>query len=206
MKTKFSIAAAVAAALLLLPAASAQQTNTNNNQGKLLSASELKGSDVRNLQNEDIGDIDEVLIDSSSGKVRYVVLGVGGFLGLGETHVAVPWEAVRVTHEGNTARYVVDASKERLEKAPRLEGRKFDRLYVRESAEPTYTYWGVTWYDVAPATGASPGASPAAKTSPSPGARTSPSPAVAPAPATGTTPARGSSPAAGTTPTPTPRP
>ena len=145
---------------------------------RLLAATQLKGTDVQNLQNEHIGDIDEVLIDPGSGRVRFVVLSVGGFLGLGDTNVAVPWEAFRVSRDGDATKYVLDASKERLEKAPRVEGKRYDRLYSRKDAEPTFVYWGVTWWDLGPLTSPSPGASPKSSPTVSPPMRagTSPSP------------------------------
>jgi hypothetical protein len=50
-------------------------------------ASKLEGLDVYNQSNEKIGDISELLVDSS-GKIQAVVVGVGGFLGMGERDVA----------------------------------------------------------------------------------------------------------------------
>jgi sporulation protein YlmC with PRC-barrel domain len=54
-------------------------------------ASKLAGVDVYNDANEKIGDINDVILDRS-GKVANVVLGVGGFLGLGEHNVAVAFD------------------------------------------------------------------------------------------------------------------
>jgi sporulation protein YlmC with PRC-barrel domain len=51
-------------------------------------ASKLKGVNVYNNANEKIGDINEILVDSS-GKIDAVIIGVGGFLGMGEHDVAV---------------------------------------------------------------------------------------------------------------------
>jgi sporulation protein YlmC with PRC-barrel domain len=51
----------------------------------------VTGINVYNDNNEKIGDIQELIIDKS-GKVDNVVLGVGGFLGMGEHYVAVPME------------------------------------------------------------------------------------------------------------------
>ena len=61
-------------------------------------ASKLKGLNVYNNNNEKIGDIDELLVDST-GKVQAVVIGVGGFLGMGEHEVAVPFDQVKFTNE-----------------------------------------------------------------------------------------------------------
>ncbi|WP_205790312.1 PRC-barrel domain-containing protein [Microvirga makkahensis] len=56
--------------------------------------SDLIGRDVYGANNEDIGEINDVLVDRS-GRVTAVVLGVGGFLGIGEKDVAVPMQALQ---------------------------------------------------------------------------------------------------------------
>ena len=66
----------------------------------LVTASEIKGTKVQNLQNQEIGYIDEVLIEPTAGQVRFVVLNVGGSLGIGGTRVAVPWTGFQLTREG----------------------------------------------------------------------------------------------------------
>src|SRR4029077_20086113 len=47
----------------------------------------------------------------------------GGFLGLGSTTVAVPWTAFQISKEGDKTKYVLDATKERLEKRLRWKGK-----------------------------------------------------------------------------------
>jgi hypothetical protein len=64
------------------------------NRPDLWRASKLDGVDVYNDRNEKIGDISEVLIDRE-GKAEAVVIGVGGFLGVGEHNVAVPFSALK---------------------------------------------------------------------------------------------------------------
>jgi len=58
----------------------------------------LIGVNVYNEANEKIGDIEELIVDKS-GKVENVVLGVGGFLGMGEHYVAVPMEKLKWVNE-----------------------------------------------------------------------------------------------------------
>lgn len=59
-------------------------------------ASDLEGLDVYSSNNGDkIGDISELIL-GSSGKVQAVVIGVGGYLGLGERDIAVPFGQIRV--------------------------------------------------------------------------------------------------------------
>ena len=113
----------------------------------LLAISEIKGARVINFQNEDVGEIDELLIDPDSGQIRFAVVSVGGFLGLGSTRVAVPWQALQITRENGRVRYMLDATKERLEKAPRVEGKNYERLYPADVSEPIFVYWDVRWME-----------------------------------------------------------
>lgn len=113
----------------------------------MLAISEIKGARVINFQNQDVGEIDELLIDPDSGQIRFVVVSVGGFLGLGSTRVAVPWQALQITREKGRVRYMLDATKERLEKAPRVEGKNYERLYPADVSEPIFVYWDVRWME-----------------------------------------------------------
>ncbi len=61
-------------------------------------ASKLVGVNVYNDQNESVGEIDEVLIDHS-GKVAGLVIGVGGFLGVGKQEVLMPLDKVKFVNE-----------------------------------------------------------------------------------------------------------
>jgi hypothetical protein len=120
-------------------------TQPKTEAATLLAASEIKGAKVTNFQNQDIGDIDELLIEPAIGQVRFAVLSVGGFLGLGSTKVAVPWLAFQLEIDGSKTKYLLDATRERLEKAPRVEGKNYERLYPADVAEPIFGYWDVEW-------------------------------------------------------------
>src|ERR1700742_956114 len=61
-------------------------------------ASKLVGVDVYNEANEKIGDINDVILDKA-GKVENVILGVGGFLGMGEHYVAVAYDKLKWSNE-----------------------------------------------------------------------------------------------------------
>ena len=87
------ISAALLACVLVSPMAMAQTTTPNRSAAETPSsatgqwrASKLVGVDLYNEQNENIGDLDDVIIDPS-GKVDGVIVSVGGFLGMGEHHV-----------------------------------------------------------------------------------------------------------------------
>ncbi|MEY2486609.1 MAG: hypothetical protein QOH39_2257 [Verrucomicrobiota bacterium] len=148
MKTKVTLTGAVLAAALIFITGSFAVQNPKKEKGtytSLIAASEAKGAKVRNLQNEEIGYIEDVLLDPDTGEVRFAVLNVGGFLGIGGTKVAVPWNALQISKDGNKPKYVLDATKDRLEKAPKMEGKHYERLYARQEAEPIFVYWHVTW-------------------------------------------------------------
>src|SRR6201982_1729968 len=61
-------------------------------------ASKLMGLDVYNENNEKLGDVNEIILDKS-GKVAAVVIGVGGFLGMGEHDVAVSMDKLKFVEE-----------------------------------------------------------------------------------------------------------
>jgi len=104
------ITAGVAASALLVSVAFAQNpsTTTNNTpppaakssssyQGDWRS-SKLVGLNVYNNNNENIGSINDILVDKS-GSIKAVVIGVGGFLGVGEHLVAMPFDQVKFVDE-----------------------------------------------------------------------------------------------------------
>jgi sporulation protein YlmC with PRC-barrel domain len=76
-------------------------------------ASALTGTAVKNDTGEEIGNIDDFIIDQD--KVLFVILQVGGFLGLGGHLVAVPYDSLEIADDGRTITLVVGGSKEELE-------------------------------------------------------------------------------------------
>jgi len=76
------------------PAASSGKMILKNNWR----ASKLMGLDVYNEANEKLGDINELILDKN-GKVNAVVIGVGGFLGMGEHDIAVTMDKLKFVEE-----------------------------------------------------------------------------------------------------------
>ena len=76
------------------PAASSEKMMLKNNWR----ASKLMGLDVYNEANEKLGDINELILDKN-GKVNAVVIGVGGFLGMGEHDIAVTMDKLKFIEE-----------------------------------------------------------------------------------------------------------
>ena len=63
---------------------------------RLMGANTLDGNDVYNKQDDDLGDIKEIMLDMTTGRVAYAVLAFGGFLGMGDKLFAVPWSALKL--------------------------------------------------------------------------------------------------------------
>ncbi len=81
-------------------------------------ASALIGEKVRNGAKEDLGDINDLVFDSE-GRLSSAVIGVGGFLGIGEKNVAVPFDVLsRETDEGGKSYIRIDTTREQLKAAP----------------------------------------------------------------------------------------
>lgn len=73
--------------------------------------------DVYDTKENKIGDVNDLILDPR-GKIQAVIVGVGGFLGVGEKDVAVPFEALKVAEKDGDSYLVMNATKQTLEKAP----------------------------------------------------------------------------------------
>jgi hypothetical protein len=83
-----------------------------------LTAEELTGARVYGAGDEDVGEVDELIL-SDDGSIQQVVLDVGGFLGMGEHHVAVTMDELQIMRcEGDDIRVYIEATQEQLEAQP----------------------------------------------------------------------------------------
>ncbi len=126
---KATVIPALAAAVIFASAAGFAQTapqagtktttafTTTQPQGQWL-ASRFIGQAVTNQVGQNIGDINDLLFDKT-GRVSTAVIGVGGFLGMGEMSVAIPFGSLSFTADGTGKRVVtIPYSKEQLQAAP----------------------------------------------------------------------------------------
>jgi sporulation protein YlmC with PRC-barrel domain len=81
-----------------------------------ITVSDYYKQSVYDTKDNKIGDVNDVLLDKS-GQVSAVILGVGGFLGLGEKDVAVPFSAIQVTEKNGDRYLVMETTKEALQAA-----------------------------------------------------------------------------------------
>lgn len=98
---------------------------------RLLSSSTLSGEAVRNRKGEDLGKIEDLMIDTAAGNIVYAVLSFGGVFGIGNKLFAVPWSALELHREDHTM--VLDADKDYLKNAP-----GFDKDNWPDFASPAF--------------------------------------------------------------------
>jgi hypothetical protein len=121
-----------AMAMALAVPAFGQTANAPSSVKTTMSSSEVRsdkllGHAVINAQNEKVGVIDSVIL-GPQGHVDKVVIGVGGFLGMGDRDVAVNWRDLQVLDNGN--KIVVNASGDQLKAMPEF---KYDEQHRRGS-------------------------------------------------------------------------
>lgn len=121
----------------------------NAKNPRVLSSSTICSDHVKNAAGEDLGKIEDLMIDLDSGRIAYAVLSFGGFLKMGNKLFAVPWAALRV--DTVNKQFILGVDKSVLEKAP-----GFDKDTWPDMADPTfgtsvYRHYGYKpyWEDVA---------------------------------------------------------
>lgn len=86
-------------------------------------ASNLIGTDVKTAGDEKVGPVNDLLI-GQDGQVVAVVVGVGGFLGMGEKNVAISWDKVTKSGTADERQLRIDQTREELKSAPEYKKQK----------------------------------------------------------------------------------
>lgn len=89
-------------------------------------AQELIGLNVRNLRDDDLGEVEDVVIATRPDHRSYVVLAHGGVLGIGETMIAVPIESLRINEDRDIL--ILNATEKQFETAPSFKKGNFSDL------------------------------------------------------------------------------
>lgn len=113
----------------------AQMHGTARTQSETrIRADDLLDKSIQNAQGESIGDIESVIIDEN-GKIAAVIVGVGGFLGMGEHNVAIDWNDLEIREDGGTIQ-----SSMRREQLAALPEYDYERTEQRGTAFIDRTY------------------------------------------------------------------
>ena len=130
MKHDYKYAALAAAMMLAWGTASAQSTTRTEGadefsrslshevylKGEDLRASQLVGTRVRNATGDNLGEIEELVIPSGDEDEMLVILSVGGLLDVGDKLVALPYDDLRISTDGDT--FYIDRTEAQLKAAP----------------------------------------------------------------------------------------
>ena len=111
---------------------------------RVLAASTLKGDSVVNHQGEDLGNIEDLMIDLEGGRIGYAVLSFGGFLGMGDKLFAIPWDALTVDQQNQ--RLVLNVDKDLLKQAPGFDKDNWPDMTDPAWGAELYTYYGYRPY------------------------------------------------------------
>ncbi|WP_428490863.1 PRC-barrel domain-containing protein [Rhodopila sp.] len=123
--------------------------DTANPSGHLIAAKQVQGTTVFNPALEKLGNIEDVMIDKSSGRIAYAILSFGGFLGIGERYYPLPWE--KLDYNVEVGGYVVDIDRDVLEGAPSYTDAATAEWNDDKWVRGIYAYYGVhPFWDIAP--------------------------------------------------------
>src|SRR5437879_4571286 len=120
------------------------KTDPNKKFRSVLSASTLAGDSVRNAAGEDLGKIDEIMIDIPSGRVAYAVLSFGGFLGMGDKLFAIPWDALKVDEDQQC--FILNVDRRTIEAAPGFDKNNWPDMSDTRWGTEIYSYYQVRPY------------------------------------------------------------
>jgi sporulation protein YlmC with PRC-barrel domain len=121
-----------------------KQTDPDKKYRRVLAASTLAGDSVRNAAGDDLGKLDELMIDIPSGRVAYAVLSFGGVLRMGNKLFAVPWSALKVDQDEKC--FILNVDKTKLENAPGFDKDKWPDMADSTWGSEVSRYYGVTPY------------------------------------------------------------
>ncbi len=111
-----SIGLFASAGIATLPVLAADSTQTEDE----LRTSKIVGSKVYNNANENIGSVEDIVL-KPDGSMDEVVLSVGGFLGIGDKYVSVPFSDLKITRDGSSLKITTNGTKESLKALPAYE-------------------------------------------------------------------------------------
>lgn len=121
-----------------------KKTDPGKKYRRVLAASTLEGNTVRNPAGEDLGKIDEIMLDIPSGRVAYAVLSFGGVLRMGNKLFAVPWSVLKVDEDEKC--FVLDVDKRTLESAPGFDKDNWPDMADASWGEQLFQHYGQTPY------------------------------------------------------------
>lgn len=107
---------------------------------EVMAASSLDDTKVYAADGEHVGEIKAIMIDVQSGRVAYAVLTTGGFLGIGDTLHAIPWNALVMDTDAKCFR--LGLTSDRIKDAPGFNKDSWPRMADPQWATTVHQYYG----------------------------------------------------------------
>jgi sporulation protein YlmC with PRC-barrel domain len=124
-----------------MPQASAAATT----QGRtLIESDRVEGTNVYSPDGTKIGSIKRLMIEKVSGKVAYVVMSFGGFLGMGSDEFTIPWS--KLNYDTNLGGYRTDITEEQVKGSPTFYRDQAYDWTDRNRERELHDYWGASYY------------------------------------------------------------
>lgn len=105
-----------------------------------LKGSDVVGLDLHNRNDEDLGEVEDLMIDVNSGRCAYAVIAYGGVAGIGEKLFAVPWQAL--SYDAQDTKFVIDINKDKLKNAPGFDKKNWPDTNDLNWSKDVHTFYG----------------------------------------------------------------
>ena len=110
----------------------------------VMAASTLDGDKVMSSDGEDVGKIKEIMLDVYTGRIAYAVMSSGGFRGIGDKLLAIPWNAL--TLDTDRKCFLLSVSSETVRNAPGFDKDHWPTMADAAWASDLHSYYGSSPY------------------------------------------------------------
>ncbi len=107
---------------------------------RVLRVSDIRGKELMGNDGREIGKVNDLVLDTSSGRIAFVAVTFGGLMGIGSDKVAVPWTAFDVNKDGHL--FVTTIDKDTIKSAPRLTEKDWGELKEPGFGGRVYQHFG----------------------------------------------------------------
>jgi len=107
---------------------------------RLYPVSHVVGERVQNITGEDLGKVEDLMLDPADGRIMWAILSFGGFFGIGDKRFPVPWKALRV--DLSKKEIILDIDRAALDRAPNFDKDNWPNLGDPEFGREVHQHYG----------------------------------------------------------------